>query len=210
MTVKKMSVNVAKTSKKSRLPVSTLLPRIAIYSAVMAGLMASYYDFQLNTIVLPWYRSMNETFLEEATFYIKSINEAQQDYYAEYGQFSDSIAKLSLRRMKKETNDYNYTILSSMGPVQTGRNPRKLAEFESAIASAKPTDRRLGKSYTGAVFAYKEKGSNVIKTISAICESDRDNATYEETWSPPTFDGKKISCQSGTTLCKEIYCQPER
>ncbi len=199
MTVKKMSVNVAKTSKKSRFPVSCLLPRMAIYSTLVACLMASYYDFQLNTIVLPWYRSMNKTFLEEARQYIGSINRAQQAYYAEYGQFSDSIAKLGLG-IKEQTKNYNYTILSSMGPVRPGRNPRKLAEFESAIASAKPTDRRPGKSYTGAVFAYKEKGSNVIKTISAICESVGDNATYEETWSPPTFDGKKISCQSGTTL----------
>jgi hypothetical protein len=197
MTVKKMSVNVAKTSKKSRLPVSSLLPRIAIYSALVAGLMASYYDFQLNTIVLPWYRPMGNTFLE-ARQYIGSINRAQQAYYAEYGQFSDSIAKLGLG-IKEHTENYHYTILSSMGPVQT-YNDRKLAEFESAIASAKPTDRRPGKSYTGAVFAYKEKGSNVIRTISAICESDEDNATYGETWMPPTFDGKKISCQPRTTL----------
>ncbi len=197
MTVKKMSVNVAKTSKKSRLPVSCLLPRIAIYSAVMAGIMASYYDFQLNTIVLPWPRPMGNTFLE-ALQYIASINRAQQAYYAEYGQFSDSIAKLGLG-IKEHTKNYHYTILSSMGPVQT-HNHRETAQFESAIASVKPTNRILGRSYTGAVFAYKEKGSNVIKTISAICESLGDNATYEETWSPPTFDGKEIDCQSGTTL----------
>ncbi|MEG4580256.1 hypothetical protein QUA71_11670, partial [Microcoleus sp. MON1_C5] len=43
MTVKKMSVNVAKVSKKSRLPVSSLLPRIAIYSAVMAGIIAGLF-----------------------------------------------------------------------------------------------------------------------------------------------------------------------
>ena len=203
-----MSVNVAKTSKKSRLPVSCLLPRIAIYSAVMAGLMASYYDFQLNTIVLPWYRPMGNTFLE-ARQYIGSINRAQQAYYAEYGQFSDSIAKLGLG-IKEQTKNYHYTIISSMGPVQTRHNHREPAQFESAIAIAKPTDRNPGKSYTGAVFAYKEKGSNVIRTISAICESDPENASYPETWSPPTFDGKKIHCQPGTTLCKEIYCQPER
>jgi type II secretory pathway pseudopilin PulG len=199
MTVKKMSINVAKTSKKSKLPVSSLLPRIAIYSAVMAGIIASYYDFQLNTIVLPWSGPMGKRFLEEARQYIGSINRAQQAYYAEYGQFSDSIAKLGLG-IKEQTKNNNYTIVSSMGPVQTRRNHREPAQFESAIALAKPTDRNPGKSYTGAVFAYKEKGSNVIKTISAICESVGDNATYEETWSPPTFDGKKISCQSGTTL----------
>jgi len=204
-----MSVNVAKASKKSRLPVSSLLPRIAIYSALVAGIMASCYDFKLNRIVPPPSPATAKMKLLEARQYIVSMNRAQQAYYAEYGQFSDSIAKLGLG-IKEQTKNYHYTIISSMGPVQTRHNHREPAQFESAIAIAKPTDRNPGKSYTGAVFAYKEKGSNVIRTISAICESDPENASYPETWSPPTFDGKKIHCQPGTTLCKEIYCQPER
>lgn len=198
MTVKKMSANVAKASKKSRLPVSSLLPRIAIYSAVVAGIIALFYDFKLNRIVLPSSPSRGKTFLE-AQAYISAINRAQQAYYAKYGQFSDSIAKLGLG-IKEQTKNYNYTIVSSMGPVQTLHNHREPAQFESAIASVTPTDRNPGKSYTGAVFAYKEKGSNVIKTISAICESDGQNASYAETWSSPTFDGKEIHCQAGTTL----------
>jgi hypothetical protein len=202
MTVKKMSVNVAKTSKKSRLPVSFLLPRIAIYSAVMAGLMALFYDFQLNTIVPPPSPSKVNSFSIEARDFIVSINKAQQAYYAEHGQFSDSIAKLGIG-IKEQTKNYNYTIVSSMGPVQTRRNHRQPAQFESAIAIATFTDRGPGKSYRkgavfaytkGAVFAYKEKGSNLIKTISEICSSQEDKATYAEAWSPPSFDGKEINC----------------
>jgi hypothetical protein len=199
MTVKKMSVNVAKASKKSRLPVSSLLPRIAIYSAVMAGIIASFYDFQLNTIVPPSSPSTSKEFYTEAIQYISSINKAQQAYYAKYGQFSDNITQLALG-LKEQTKNYNYTIVSSMGPVQTLHNHREPAQFESAIAIAKPTAMNLGKSYTGAVFAYKKKGSNLIKTIGAICESDLENESYAETWSPPTFDGKEIHCQPGTTL----------
>ena len=195
---KKMSVNVAKASKKSRLPVSSLLPRIAIYSSVVAGIIALFYDFKLNRIVPPSSPSKGKLLSLEARGFIASINRSQQAYYAEYGQFSDSIAKLGLE-IKAQTKNNNYTIVSSMGPVQTLHNHREPAQFESAIASVTPTDRNPGKSYTGAVFAYKEKGSNVIKTISAICESDGDNATYAETWNPPTFDGKKIRCQPGTT-----------
>ena len=198
MTVKKMSVNVAKASKKSRLSVSSLLPRIAIYSALVAGIMASCYDFKLNTIALPSSPSRGKKFYE-AIQYISSVNRAQQAYYAEYGQFSDNITQLALG-LKEQTKNYNYTIVSSMGPVQTLHNHREPAQFESAIAFAKPTDRNPGKSYTGAVFAYKEKGSNLIRTITAICESDRENASYAKTWSPPTFDGKEIHCQPGTTL----------
>ena len=206
MTVKKMSVNVAKTSKKSRLPVSSLLPRIAIYSALVPSIMALFYDFQLNTIVPPPFAS-EDVFSFEAGEFIRSINKAQQAYYAEYGQFSDSIAKLGIG-IKKQTKNYNYTILSSMGPVQTSRNHREPAQFESAIAIATFTDRNPWKSNTkgavfayrkGAVFAYKEKGSNLIKTISAMCSTSGVNASYAETWSTPTFDGKEIDCQGGST-----------
>jgi len=164
--------------------------------------MASCYDFKHNTILLPSSLSKDEEdeeFYSEALEYISSINQGQQAYYVGYDQFSDSLAKLSLG-LKEQTKDYNYTIVSSMGPVQTLHNHREPAQFESAIAIAKPTDRNRGKSYTGAVFAYKENGTNLINTISAICESERDNASYAETWNPPTFDGKKIHCQPGTRL----------
>jgi len=196
MTVKKMSVNVAKASKKSRLPVSSLLPRIAIYSAVMGGIMASFYDFKLNKLFIS-----SDPKSSEAKQYINSINRAQQAYYAEYGKFSENITQLGLG-IKEQTDDNNYTIVSSMGPVQTSYNQRQPAQFESAIAIAKPNDMSIGQSYTGAVFAFKENGSNIITTIAAICESDRINASYAETWNPPTFDGKEIHCQPGTTILR--------
>lgn len=189
-----MSVNVAKASKKSRLPVSSLLPRIAIYSAVMGGIMASFYDFKLNKLFIS-----SDPKSSEAKQYINSINRAQQAYYAEYGKFSENITQLGLG-IKEQTDDNNYTLVSSMGPVQTSYNQRQSAQFESAIAIAKPNDMSTGKSYTGAVFAFKEKGN--ITTIAAICESDRINASYAETWNPPTFDGKEIHCQPGTTILR--------
>src|SRR6476469_456899 len=194
MTVKKMSVNVAKASKKSRLPVSSLLPRIAIYSAVMGGIMASFYDFKLNKLFIS-----SDPKSQEDKHYINRINQPQQAYYAEYGKFSENITQLGLG-IKEQTDDNNYTLVSSMGPVQTSYNQRQSAQFESAIAIAKPNDMSTGKSYTGAVFAFKEKGN--ITTIAAICESDRINASYAETWNPPTFDGKEIHCQTGTTILR--------
>jgi hypothetical protein len=200
MTVKKMSATVAKASKKSRLSVSSVLARIAIYSTVVAGIIASFYDFKLGTLSI-----FSGTESSEAKQCIASINKVQQAYYAEYGQFSDSIArfyqepKWDWKIEEDLTDNYNVTIASSMGPVQTLQNQREPAQFESAIAIATPNDMTTGKSYTGAVFAFKEKGSEMITTIAAICESDRENATYAETWNPPTFDGKEIQCQPGTT-----------
>jgi hypothetical protein len=189
-----MSANLAKASKKSRVSVSSLLARIVIYSAVMAGIMASFYDFQLNKLSMS-----SEPKSSEAKQYINSINKGQQAYYAEYGKFSDDITQLGLG-LKEHTDDYDYTLASSMGPVQTSYNQRESAQFESAIAIADPNDMNTGRSYTGAVFAFKEKGG--ITTIAAICESDRINASYAETWNPPTFDGKEIKCQPGTTMLR--------
>jgi len=191
-----MSVNVAKASKKSRVSVSSVLARIAIYSTVVAGIIASFYDFKLDTLSI-----FSGTESSEAKQCIASINRGQQAYYAEYGQFSDSLEELDAESICL-TYNYNYPITSSMGPVQTLQNQREPAQFESAIAIAQPYDMNTGKSYTGAVFAYKEKGSDMITTIAAICESDRENGTYAETWNPPTFDGKEIKCQPGTTMLR--------
>ena len=196
MTVKKMSENSAPSSKKSRLSVSSLLPRIAIYSAVVAGIIASFYDFRLNTIDLS---SGGEDYLKPKII-IAYNNEQQQAYYAENNKFNnDLIGRINLGYSEAKSY-YNFRILSSMGPVQTLDNQRGTAQFERTIAIAQPTgERKNGKSYTGAVFAFKDKGSYVIKTISAICESDSVNPTYSVIWSQPTFDGQEIHCQPGTT-----------
>jgi len=196
MTVKKMSANVAKASKKSRVSVSSLLARMAIYSTVVAGIIASFYDFKLGTLSI-----FSGTESSEAKQCIASINRGQQAYYAEYGQFSDSLEKLDAESICL-TYNYDYPITSSMGPVQTLHNQREPAQFESAIAIAQPYDMNTEKSYTGAVFAYKEKGSDMITTIAAICESDRGNASDAQTWNPPTFNGKEIQCQPGTTMLR--------
>jgi hypothetical protein len=194
MTVKKMSANVAKASKKSRLSVSSLLPRIAIYSTVVAGIIASFYDFKLNTLSI-----FSGTESSEAKQYIASINRAQQAYYAEYGQFSDSIAKLDgdlkNRPITIITRSYH-----QWGPVQTLHNQREPAQFESAIAIAEPNDMNTGKSYTGAVFAYKEKGSDMITTIAAICESDRRTQLMQKLGVRQLLTAKKLNA-SPEQLC---------
>ncbi len=196
MTTKKMSENAAKPSKKSRLPVSNLLPRIAIYSAVVAGIIASFYDFRLNTIDLS---SEGADYLK-AKIIIADLNEKQSAYYVENNKFSKDLLGSINSGYPEEKSYYNFRILSSMGPVQTLDNQRETAQFERTIAIAQPTgERKNGKSYTGVVFAFKDKSSNVIKTISAICQSDSENPTYSVIWSHPTFDGQEIHCQPGTT-----------
>jgi hypothetical protein len=182
-----MPANAAKASKKSRFSRHSLLPRIAIYSAVVAGIIASYYDFKLNAIALS-----RGTESSEAKQQIALINKLQQADYTEKGRFSDSVEKLGVA---KQTNNYHYEILSSTGPVQTLPNQRETAQFESTIAIAR-SHNIDGKSYIGAVFAFKEDGRNIVKTLTAICESDRNEINLI----PPTFDGSEIHCPPRTTM----------
>ncbi|MCU0546532.1 MAG: type IV pilin-like G/H family protein [Oscillatoriaceae cyanobacterium Prado104] len=184
-----MSVYLAKASKKSRFSAACLLRRIAIYSAFVPGIIASFYDFQLNSIALS-----TGTESSEAKQHIALINKLQQAYYIEHGQFSEDLAKLSAGIKDKYTNNYNYEILSSTGPVQTLHNQREVAQFESTIAIARP-EKSGSKSYIGAVFAFKEDERD--RTMAAaICEGDRDGVTLI----PPTFDGGEIHCPPRTTM----------
>jgi hypothetical protein len=136
-----MSKNIAKKNKISTFLLSSLPLRTLIYSAFLAGIISSFYDFKLNTIVksnvmsnsVKSSESKQSNVATEVQKYIASINERQQAYYAENNKFSDSIEKLGVRTQEQINNTYNYKILSSMGPVQTSYNKREPAQFESAI-----------------------------------------------------------------------------
>jgi hypothetical protein len=183
-----MPANAAKASKKNPLSGPRFLPRIAIYTAVVAGTIASFYDFQLNTIALS-----NSTESLAAKQHIALINKLQQAYYIEHSHFSNYLEQLSAG-IKEQSNNYYYQILSSTGPVQTLHNQREAAQFESTIAIARP-EKSTGKSYIGAVFAFKED-ERERTMAAAICESDRDGVTLI----PPIFDGTEIHCPPGTTM----------
>jgi Type IV pilin-like G and H, putative len=182
MAAKKMSENAAKASNKSRLSVSSLLPRIAIYSAVVAGLIASFYDFRLKEISI-----LNNMESSEARQVIARINKAQQAYYKEHNQFSDSFAKLGIEFQEK-IGRYHYRIVPSIGPVQSLHNHPEPAQFERTIATAAPEVG--GTAYRSEVFAFKEKGSDRITTISAICEGENEGITVADL----IFDGSQIYC----------------
>jgi Type IV pilin-like G and H, putative len=200
-----MSADIDKTSETYSISVSSLVVRTLIYSGFMAGLLASFYNFKLNTTI---YLSIDGPESLKAKKNIADLNKKQQAYYVENNKFenlnNNDLPIINQGKKEEDQNyKYNFQISSSMGPVQTLENQRETAQFESTIAIAKPKDdinTNTGKSYTGAVFAFKDKGSNAIKTISAICESDRENPTYSVIWSQPTFDGEEIHCQPGTTM----------
>ncbi|HEY9302242.1 MAG TPA: type IV pilin-like G/H family protein [Phormidium sp.] len=199
MTVKKMSTDIDKTSKKIRFLVSSLLVRSLIYSGFFAGILASFYNFKLNTIVMPTNSALPQVVKED----IISINEAQQAYYAKNNKFSDSLEGLGVKL--RSTNNYKYKILSSsMNPVQILENKRESAQVESATVVIAIPRFEEGEGtmyaavYTAAVFAFKKNVSNQLTTISVICQEN----PYSSDQIQPTFDGTKTDCPPNTTILR--------
>ena len=196
-----MSTNLDKTSKTYSLSVSSLLVRTVIYSGFMAGIMASFYSFKFNTIVISSMARWPEVKQD-----ITSINEAQQAYYAKNNKFSDSLEELGVKTKGGKTYaSYNYRIMSSIGPVETLGNSREPAEFESTIVTAicdNQSKLNGAVSYTGAVFTFKEDVTNQVKTVSAICEDQLNTHEYISTPIQPTFDGREIECPWGTKILR--------
>lgn len=202
MTVEKMSTDIDKKSETDGISLSSLVVRTVIYSGFMAGLLASFYNFKLNTIKIS-----NSGKSLEAQAHIFSINQAQEDYYATNNKFSDSLERLGVQGLG--TDNYRTEIKSLlMKPVQTLENKREPAQFEIAIAIATPMNfsmeevRTNAAVYIGAVFAFKKDASNQLTTISAICESDMENEGYRSNPMQPTFDGKEIHCPPGTNILR--------
>ncbi|MBE9185910.1 type IV pilin-like G/H family protein [Microcoleus sp. LEGE 07076] len=197
-----MSTDIDKTNKKSLFSVSSLVVRSLIYSGFMAGILASFYNFKLNTIKISssarWPQVKQD---------ITSINEAQQAYYAKNNKFSDSLDGLGIK--VNSTNNYKYKIMSSsMNPVQILENKREPAQVESAsVVIAIPIGEewegtRYGAVYRGAVFAFKKDVGNQLTTISVICESEPLIEGYPSYPIQPTFDGTKTDCPPYTNILR--------
>ncbi|MEG4210825.1 type IV pilin-like G/H family protein [Microcoleus sp. S13_B4] len=195
-----MSADIDKKSKTYSVSLSSLLVRTVIYSGFMAGILASFYNFKLNTIVIS--SSPKSPALQAD---LASINKAQEDYYAKNNKFSDSLEGLAIQGLSKA--QYYYHIDSLLiNPVQTLENKREPAQFESAIAFSKKLDSVSEKDYDpvyiGAVFAFKKDVSNQLITISAICESEPEKEVDQFNLIQPTFDGTEIHCPPGTNILR--------
>jgi hypothetical protein len=192
MTAKKLPPYLAKTSEISRLPASSFLVRILIYSSVLFGLLAAY-DFDVSGL----FGILSYSYSEPQAG-IAAVNREQQAYYAKNQKFNDS---LELFNVGKIENRYNYKIVSSMGPVQSFNNENEPAQFESTIAIAEPKNTD-DKSYIGVVFAFKEDTRKYATTTAGICETAR-GISLPSTL--PRFAPNLIICPAGTTLISREY-----
>jgi serine/threonine protein kinase len=108
-----------------------------------------------------------------------AMNRAQQAYFIEYGEFTDSLEQLGIG-IKPQTENYNYSIRTT-----------PLAVFNYA------TPRKGGiKGYVGAVFlAADDQQTGEFLTVAIACEAKSPGITRP---ADPIVRGNSIECGSNT------------
>ncbi len=114
-----------------------------------------------------------------------AMNRAQQAYYLEKEKFATTIKELGIG-IKLETENYRYQILP-----QGNQRERVMM-----TARAKRPELR---SYTGAVFAVKTRGKDII-TLAGICETDKPSSTPPAMPATPRKGMAEFQCPAGSHL----------
>jgi hypothetical protein len=113
----------------------------------------------------------------EGKQYIGAMNRAQQAYFLEYAEFSDSIDKLGLG-IEEETDNYRYS---------TEPTP------EASINRATPKSEDL-KAFVGGAFIVTPPGLDYQTTMAIVCEATEPNTIPE----PPFAEGEEVFCAEGS------------
>lgn len=116
--------------------------------------------------------------------YISLLNQAQQVYYLENGQFANTLEQLKIATTL-ETALYDYEIVPQGNPAM------------SVAITAHPKDKGLP-SYIGAVFVTTING--LPTTVSGICQSQEPATSAPPMPIPPTANAKTIQCPVGSHL----------
>ncbi|MEC4987037.1 MAG: type IV pilin-like G/H family protein [Oscillatoria sp. PMC 1068.18] len=109
---------------------------------------------------------------------LASINRAQQAYFLEKNNFTDSLKELGLS-IEPETYTYSYSIAST----------RENMVFHYAVAKTDNT-----RSFVGAV--YRDEVNSEDVTLTIICASD---AEEKLKLPEPSLEKGKLTCPEGTT-----------
>ena len=115
----------------------------------------------LSAIALPSFLNQaNKARQSEAKTYVGSMNRAQQAYYLENNEFSDSISLLGLG-IASTTDNYTY-----------GITPFSTAPAEGVTANAQPVGTGASvKAYIGGVKIGSTAGTNEATTLAVLCEA---------------------------------------
>jgi len=139
----------------------------------------------INGIALPFYlNNTNSSKQSEEQQYVRSMNKAQQEDFAEKSVFSSSVNALELG-IKTETTNYKYSVRAT-----------KQTAFNYGVSKQPQL-----KSYVGGVFLVpvKEVEPNAAKdgitTISIFCQADSPGTIKP---AEPTYENGKVACGKGT------------
>ncbi len=172
-----------------------LLVRMFLYSSVTAALLIPSYIRPCRCCHQP-FSPCKGARQSEARQNLGATTRAQQAYFLENGVFTHSWEKLGVG-IKTQTYNYHYRLAAPMGPVQTLNNPKEsVPYFESIVSTATPKNVYI-KSYTGAVFAIKDKASKELLTLATLCETNKPfPAPLPSTL--PTLYNQEIQCPKGS------------
>lgn len=139
----------------------------------------------MNGIALPFYlNNTNRSKQSEAKQYVRSMNKAQQAYFAEKSVFSSSVNALELG-IKTETTNYKYSIRAT-----------KQTAFNYGVSKQPQL-----KSYVSGVFLVPAKNfapkaaQEERTTTSILCEADSPGTIQP---AEPTYENGKTACGNGT------------
>ena len=95
---------------------------------------------------------------------IGAMNRAQQAYFLEYKEFSDSLQALGVG-IKTPTENYEYSIRVTPLAVFNRATPRKKFNY------ATPQKKEYLKGYVGAVFLTSDETTGEVLTVAIACEA---------------------------------------
>ncbi|MEG4107844.1 type IV pilin-like G/H family protein [Microcoleus sp. S13_C5] len=178
--------------KKAESSEKNILPDKKRKSWVGTLLRITFIYFPLGSIIvgaiaLPNLLSCsNKAKQSEAKQYVRSMNRAQQAYFAEKGVFATSLDALDLG-LKSQTTNYNYSVIAG-----------KKAAFSYGVSRTVQKDT---KSVVGAVFlvptplANAKKAADTSTMITILCIAKSDSPTPPP--EPININGK-LACGDGT------------
>ena len=149
-----------------------MLLRMFIYGGIFMNLILPFYNYETHSFSSAdkfLYSDFHTT--SDAKSNIENMNSAQAYYYLENKAFSYSFQELPLS-IEAENNLYSYQILSQMVPVQTlSKEVESASDSGSVVMVAQAKYPRLN-SYIGMVSTLKDRNTQKVRLISAVCEVD--------------------------------------
>ena len=163
--------------------------RMFVYACMGTSAILLLYDFENNCLGSS---SCKGKWFAPGIQFIYSMNGGQEAYYAENGNFSNSIDNLGLG-MKTDISNYNFRILSPMNPVQNVEELKPSPLDDSRTIAFATSQKAYLKSYMGIVWTLPN--DDYTTTTSVVCQRKKEQILYPSIL--PEISDNQISCPPG-------------